>query len=113
MPLSKSASDAKASANEALSQLELEQRIDDLKNEIASISRTLAAIGGHKVEDYRAGMERLAGDAVSASLNAFDTARAEAMSLEESFEEHIRAHPMRAIGIAAGIGFLFALMSRR
>jgi ElaB/YqjD/DUF883 family membrane-anchored ribosome-binding protein len=25
----------------------------------------------------------------------------------------VREHPLRAIGIAAGIGFLFALMSRR
>jgi len=113
MALSKAANDTKASAGDALSQLELEQRLDDLKNEIASISKTLAAIGGQKVEDYRAGMERLASDAVSASLKAFDSARSEAVSLEESFEDQVRAHPLRAIGIAAGIGFLFALMSRR
>ena len=113
MALSKAASDAKTTASEALSQLELEQRIDDLKNEIASISRTLAAIGGQKVEDYRAGIEGLASDAVAASLKAFDSARSEAVSLEESFEEHVRAHPLRSVGIAAGIGFLFAIMSRR
>lgn len=113
MALSKAANDAKTTASEALSQLELEQRIDDLKNEIASISRTLAAIGGQKVEDYRAGIEGLAADAVAASLKAFDSARSEAVSLEESFEEHVRAHPLRSVGIAAGIGFLFALMSRR
>jgi ElaB/YqjD/DUF883 family membrane-anchored ribosome-binding protein len=113
MALSKAANDAKSSASEALSQLEMEQRLDDLKNEIASISKTLAAIGGQKVDDYRAGMERLAADAVSASLKAFDSARSEAVSIEESFEDHVRAHPLRSVGIAAGIGFLFALMSRR
>lgn len=113
MALSKAANDAKASANETLSQLELEQRLDDLKGEIASITKTLSALGGQKVEDYRAGMERLAADAVSASLKAFDSARTEAVSLEETFEEHVRAHPLRSVGIAAGIGFLFALMSRR
>ena len=113
MALSKAANDTKDAAREALSQLELEQRIDDLKSELASISRTLAAIGGQKVDDYRAGVEQLAADAVSASLKAFESARSEAASLEESFEEHVRAHPLRSIGIAAGIGFLFALMSRR
>ena len=113
MALSKAANDTKDAAREALSQLELEQRIEDLKSELASVTRTLAAIGGQKAEDYRAGVEKLAADAVAASLNAFDTARSEAMSLEESFEEHVRAHPLRSIGIAAGIGFLFALVSRR
>lgn len=113
MALSKAANDTKDAAREALSQLELEQRIDDLKNELASMTKTLAAIGGRKAEDYRAGVEKLAADAVNASLNAFDSARSEAMSLEESFEEHVRAHPLRSIGIAAGIGFLFAIMSRR
>lgn len=113
MAFSKASNDVKASATEALSQLELEQRLDDLKSEIASITKTLSAIGGQKVDDYRAGVERLAADAVSASLKAFDSARSEAVSLEETFEDHVRAHPLRAIGIAAGIGFLFALMSRR
>jgi ElaB/YqjD/DUF883 family membrane-anchored ribosome-binding protein len=113
MALSKAANEARASASDTLSQLELEQRIADLKSELASMSRTLSAITGQKVEDYRAGIEGLAADAVSASLKAFDTARSEAVSLEESFEEQVRAHPLRAIGIAAGVGFLFALMSRR
>ena len=113
MALSKAANDAKNSASEALSQLELEQRLDDLKAEIASISKTLSAIGGQKVDDYREGFEKLTSDAVSASLKAFDTARAEAMSLEESFENQVRNYPLRSIGIAAGVGFLFALLSRR
>jgi len=113
MALSKAANDTKTSARDALSQLELEQRLDDLKSEIASITKTLSAIGGQKVDDYRVGMEQLAADAVSASLKAFDSARSEAMSLEATFEDHVRAHPLRAIGIAAGVGFLFALMSRR
>ena len=113
MALSKAANDAQVSAADTLSQLELAQRLDDLQSEIASITKTLSAIGGQKVDDYRAGMERLAADAVSASLKAFDSARSEAVSLEETFEDHVRAHPLRAIGIAAGVGFLFALMSRR
>jgi ElaB/YqjD/DUF883 family membrane-anchored ribosome-binding protein len=113
MVMSRTAEKARNKADDVLSELEMRQRIDDLKEEIASISRTLSALGGQKVDDYRDTMERLTSDAVAASFKAFDSARSEAISLEEGFERQIREHPLRAIGIAAGIGFLFALMSRR
>ena len=113
MAMSRTAEKAGNQAREALSELEMQQRIDDLKNEIASISRTLQAMGGQKVEDYKDTVEKLAADAVSASLKAFDYARTEAASLEQSFERQVRENPLRAIGIAAGVGFLFALLTRR
>lgn len=113
MAISRTADKARAQAQEALSELEMQQRIDDLRKEIASISRTLSAMGGQKMDDYRETVERLTSDAVSASLKAFESARNEAVSLEEGFERQVREHPLRAIGIAAGVGFLFALLTRR
>src|SRR5262245_5201045 len=107
MALSKAANDLKANAGE-LGQ-ELEQRLEDLKREVANISKTLAAIGTQKAEDYRVGVEKLASDAMAVSHQAIDRAKAEAASLEESLENQVRAHPMRAIGIAAGIGFMIAM----
>jgi ElaB/YqjD/DUF883 family membrane-anchored ribosome-binding protein len=113
MAMSRTAAKARSKADDVLSELEMRQRIDDLKEEIASISRTLSALGGQKVDDYRDTVEKLTSDAVAASLKYLDTARSEALSLEEGFERQVREHPLRAIGIAAGIGFLFALMTRR
>lgn len=113
MAMSRTADKTRAKGEEVFSELEMRQRIDDLKAELAAISRTLSALGGQKVDDYRESVERLVSDAVSASHKAFDTARSEALSMEEGFERQVREHPLRAIGIAAGIGFLFALMTRR
>ncbi|MGV3550551.1 DUF883 family protein [Rhizobium sp.] len=113
MALSRTAEKARNQAEEALSELEMRQRIDDLKSEIASLSKTLSALGGQKVDDYKDTVERFTAEAVNASMRAFDTARSEALSLEEGFERQIREYPLRAIGIAAGVGFLFALLSRR
>jgi ElaB/YqjD/DUF883 family membrane-anchored ribosome-binding protein len=113
MDMSKSADKAKAQAEAALSELEMRQRVDDLKAEIASLTKTLTSLGGQKVEDYRETVEKFASDAVNASLRAFDSARAEAISLEEGLERQVRDHPLRALGIAAGVGFLVALLSRR
>lgn len=109
----KATNQATNQAQEVLSELEMQQRIEDLRNELASLGRTLSAIGGQKVAGYRDTVENLASDAVSASMRALDSARAEATSLEEGFERHVRENPLRAIGIAAGVGFLFALLTRR
>jgi len=92
---------------------DLEDQITELRREIAALTKNIAAFGSAKVDDYRAGIDRLAADAVNASLNAFSTAKEEAISLEESFEEQVRARPLQAIGIAAGVGFLAALLTRR
>jgi ElaB/YqjD/DUF883 family membrane-anchored ribosome-binding protein len=40
-------------------------------------------------------------------------ARAQAASIERDLERQIRTKPMQSVAIAAGIGFLFALLSRR
>jgi len=99
--------------NSAPSVEDLEEQITELRREIAALTKNIAAFGSAKVDDYRAGIDRLAADAVNASLSAFSTAKDEAISLEESFEEQVRARPLQAIGIAAGVGFLAALLTRR
>lgn len=92
---------------------DLEAQVADLRKEIAALTKNIAAFGSAKMSDYKAGADRLASDAVEASLNALSSARAEAVSLEESFEEQVRARPLQSIGIAVGVGFLAALLTRR
>ncbi len=113
MALSRTAEKLKDDARDALSESEMQQRIEELRSEIAAISKTLSSVGGQKVDDYKDAVERLASDAVSASLRAFDSARSEAVSLEQGFERQVRENPLRAIGIAASIGFALALLTRR
>lgn len=92
---------------------DLEDQISELRKEIASLTRNIASFGASKVDDYRAGVDRLASDAVSASFNALSAAKSEAASLEQSFEEQVRTRPLQSIGIAVGLGFLAALLTRR
>ena len=108
-PMSKILSD-KANAPSAE---DLEAQVAELRREIASLTKNIAAFGQSKAEEYRSGIEGMAADAVHASLNALNSAREEAASLEESFEEHVRARPLQSIGIALGVGFLAALLTRR
>jgi len=92
---------------------ELEAQIAELKREIASLTKGIAAFGSAKVDDYKAGAEKLASDAIAASVRAMEDARDEAVSLERDFERHVRAKPLQSIGIAVGVGFLAALLTRR
>jgi len=92
---------------------DLEDQITELRREISALTKNIAAFGSAKVDDYRSDIESLAADAVSASLNALHKAKDEAVSLEETFEEQVRARPLQSIGIALGVGFLAALLTRR
>jgi ElaB/YqjD/DUF883 family membrane-anchored ribosome-binding protein len=95
------------------SMTDLEDQVAELRKEISALTKTLASYGSSKVDDYKAGMESFASDAVSASLSALNSAKSEAISLEESFEEQVRLRPLQSIGIAVGVGFLAALLTRR
>jgi ElaB/YqjD/DUF883 family membrane-anchored ribosome-binding protein len=97
----------------AMNELDIEARLEEMRAEMTRLSEALTSLGSTKLDEYKAGIDKLAADAVSTSLSALKTAKSEAVSLEESFEGQIRSHPLQAIGIAAGIGFLAAIMTRR
>ncbi len=97
----------------AMDELDIETRLEEMRSEMVRLSEALTSLGSSKMDEYKAGIDKLAADAVSTSMSALKTAKTEAVSLEESFESQIRSHPLQAIGIAAGIGFLAAIMTRR
>ncbi|WP_137156730.1 DUF883 family protein [Rhizobium sp. FKL33] len=92
---------------------DLEAQIGDLKRDIAELTKSLAAFGAAKAETYRDGAERIAADAAAASRRAFNDAREEAYSFGRDVEDEIRARPFQAVGLALGLGYLAALITRR
>jgi len=81
---------------------DIEAQLAELRKEIASLTRNLAAYGSAKVDDT-----------VSASIDAINAAKQEALSMEDAFEQQVRARPLQSIGIALGVGFVAALLTRR
>lgn len=81
---------------------DVREQIDKLNRDIAELTKALKAYGSNKVQD-----------AADASQAALDSARASVASFEEDLEASIRARPIQAIAIAAGVGFLAALITRR
>lgn len=92
---------------------DIEAQLEQLREDIASLARTVAAVGNDKATEIKGKARRAASDAADASLQAVEAARVQAASLEEDLERQIRTNPIQSVAIAAGIGFLAALIMRR
>lgn len=96
--------------NEAAS---LEAEIKQLKADMEKLARQMAATGergyGTAKRAAALGAEqlRVQGEAKLEEL------RANARDLEEQVLAHVREKPVTSLAIAAGVGFLFALLARR
>lgn len=95
------------------SQADIEKQLQQLREDIAALARSVATAGSHKADDLKGKARRVSNEAIDASAQAVDAARAQFMSMEKDLERQIRTKPLQSVAIAAGIGFLFALLSRR
>ncbi|MCO5731771.1 YqjD family protein [Rhizobium sp. SSA_523] len=95
------------------SQADVERQLQQLRDDISSLAKAVAAAGSTKAEDLKFKARRASSDALDASAQMMDAARAQAMSMERDLERQIRTKPLQSVAIAAGLGFLFALLSRR
>lgn len=92
---------------------DIEKQLQQLREDLAALARSVAAAGSNKADDLKHKAKRASNDAMDASAQALDSARAQFQSIERDVERQIRTKPLQSVAIAAGIGFLFALLSRR
>ncbi len=95
------------------SQADVERQLQQLREDIAALAKAVAAAGTTKAEDLKSKARRASNEAMDASAQMLDAARAQAVSIERDLERQIRTKPLQSVAIAAGVGFLFALLSRR
>ncbi|ESY75356.1 MULTISPECIES: DUF883 family protein [unclassified Mesorhizobium] len=102
----KTASDARANAD-------LEADIRQLKADIDKLTKQLAKTGEHGYGTARRaateGVEQLRAQGEA----AFDSLRSNAKDIEAQMMASVREKPVTSLAIAAGVGFLFALLARR
>lgn len=92
---------------------DIELQLAQLREDIAVLARTVAAAGSQKAENVSRRVKKATDEAADASLNMVEAAREQALSLEKDLERQIRTNPLQSVAIAAGVGFLFALLARR
>jgi ElaB/YqjD/DUF883 family membrane-anchored ribosome-binding protein len=92
---------------------DIEAQLQKLKADIADLAKTVAAVSADTAGAYRAKAGNVAGEAIAASHNAIDSVRTEFGVLEKDVVDRIRTRPLQALGLAIGVGFLLAFISRR
>ncbi|MCB5203686.1 DUF883 domain-containing protein [Neorhizobium sp. T786] len=103
----------RATATAAAATSDIELQIQQLRDDIATLARSVATVGSEKADDYRTRVRKATNDAADASLQMVEAAREQAISLEKDLERKIRTNPLQAVAIAAGVGFVIALLARR
>ena len=102
----KTASEGRASAD-------LEADIRQLKADIEKLTKQLAKTSEHGYGTARRaateGVEQLRAQGEA----AFDSLRSNAKDIEAQMMASVREKPVTSLAIAAGVGFLFALLARR
>jgi ElaB/YqjD/DUF883 family membrane-anchored ribosome-binding protein len=92
---------------------DLEADIRQLKADIDVLTKQLAKTGEHGYGTARRaaaeGVEQLRAQGEA----AFDTLRSNARDIEAQLITNVREKPVTSLAIAAGVGFLFALIARR
>jgi ElaB/YqjD/DUF883 family membrane-anchored ribosome-binding protein len=92
---------------------DIEVQIRTLREEMEKLSRQLSSSGERSIDAAR----RAAADGVehlrAQGEAAMEGLRTNAKDFEQQFEATVREKPLTALAVAAGVGFLFALMTRR
>ncbi|QPC90546.1 YqjD family protein [Mesorhizobium sp. INR15] len=100
-------------ANESRMNSDLEADIKQLKADIDKLTKQLAKTGEHGYGTARRaateGVEQLRAQGEA----AFDSLRGNAKDIEAQLLSSVREKPVTSLAIAAGVGFLFALLARR
>ncbi|TPM37750.1 DUF883 family protein [Mesorhizobium sp. B2-3-4] len=100
-------------ADEARANQDLEADIRQLKADIDKLTKQLAKTGEHGYGTARRaaaeGVEQLRAQGEA----AFDSLRGNARDIEAQMVASVREKPVTSLAIAAGVGFLFALLARR
>jgi ElaB/YqjD/DUF883 family membrane-anchored ribosome-binding protein len=103
----------KADIDAKASQSEIEAQIATLREEIAKLSAQVQSSGERSYDAAR----KIASEGVdhirAQGEAAVERLRTNATDIEQQLADSVREKPVTSLAIAAGIGFLFALMARR
>ncbi len=99
--------------NEARSPEDLAADIEQLKADIAKLTELLQETGQHSYGAARRAAAEGVDQLKAQGEAAMESLRASANDFERQISDSVREKPMTSLAIAAGVGYLFALLARR
>ncbi|MBA3449058.1 MAG: DUF883 domain-containing protein [Pseudaminobacter sp.] len=103
----------KSTRPETESSPDLEADIRQLRADIAKLTEQMATTGAHSYGAARRAANEGVDHLRAQSEAAIDGLRSNAKDIEEQVIATVREKPVTSLAIAAGVGFLFALISHR
>ncbi|MAU96889.1 MAG: hypothetical protein CMP81_13535 [Fulvimarina sp.] len=101
-------SDPKTQADRA----NVEEQLGRLREDVAALSDAVRSMATHGADDVRRQASALREDVRQRGEQYLRQAQDAASDLEEEVTERIRAEPIKAVLIAAGVGYLYARLFR-
>ena len=104
----------KSASNEAQANAsDLEARVEQLTKQLADLAKSVSGYGNGTLETLASEARRRKDDVADRSVALASAAKDTVIAAEGDLEQRIRENPLTAIGVAAGIGFLAAILTRR
>lgn len=100
-------------ANDTVSASDIEADIERIRGDIASLAGSLKRYGADKTDEYKERATTAGQDLTKMSQDALNDLTKELKNYERALSSQVRSHPLQALGIAAGVGFLLAALVRR
>ncbi|MEQ8295997.1 MAG: hypothetical protein RIB55_05900 [Nitratireductor sp.] len=92
---------------------QIEEQIAQLKTDISDLARTIGALGAHKAGTAKNRVVHTGNAVAALPHEAVNMLRTDIELLERKLTASVKRSPLRALGLAAGAGFLLALAARR
>ena len=92
---------------------ELKAEIAKLRKELSDLAKHVAAIGDKSARTARQAAGAKAEELRAQGEAAFQELRDNALDYEKQVADAVREKPLTSLAIAAGVGYLFALIARR
>lgn len=89
------------------------RRLAQLREDLANLAKSVKALGVGASHELKAQAARVADDALTASGEMADSVRSEISTLNDNLTDHVQKNPLQSLGIAVGVGFVLALLTRR
>lgn len=101
------------SGNENASAVDIEQNVERIRGDIATLAKSITEYGAGKTGEYKDRAGKATQDLAKISQETLDSLSAELAGLEKTVSTRVREKPLQSLGIAAGVGFLIAMLARR
>jgi ElaB/YqjD/DUF883 family membrane-anchored ribosome-binding protein len=92
---------------------DLEADIRQLREDLAKLTEQLARTGQHSFGAAKRAATESVEQLKAQGEAAIDRLRGQAHDLEDELVTHVREKPLTSLAIAAGVGYLLAMLSRR